>query len=65
MFGRYAEVPVEGMTTEQRAAHRALVEGPRGGVSGPYRVWVTNPALVHALATLDEHLNSDRIARPL
>ncbi|HEY6758796.1 MAG TPA: carboxymuconolactone decarboxylase family protein [Baekduia sp.] len=62
MFGRYAEVPVEGMTAEQRAAHRALVEGPRGGVSGPYRAWVTNPALVHALAALDEHVNSERSA---
>jgi 4-carboxymuconolactone decarboxylase len=62
MFGRYAEVPVEGMTAEQRAAHRALVEGPRGGVSGPYRAWLSNPALVRSLAALDEHLNSERIA---
>jgi 4-carboxymuconolactone decarboxylase len=62
MFGRYAEVPVERMSAEQRSAHRALVEGPRGGVSGPYRAWLSNPALVQALPALDEYLNSERLS---
>ena len=49
-FGRYAEIPVEKMTAEQQAGYRFLVDGPRGRLPGPYRVWVHNPALVHAVA---------------
>ena len=29
-FGRYAEIPVDQMTPEQRDGYRFLVEGPRG-----------------------------------
>ena len=42
-FGRYAEIPVDRMTSEQREAYRFLVEGPRGRLPGPYKVWVHNP----------------------
>ena len=54
-FGRYAELPVEQMTAEQHAGYRLLVDGPRGRLPGPYRVWVHNPALVHAIAPLGNH----------
>ena len=54
-FGRYAEIPVDRMTPEQRAGYRFLVEGPRGRLPGPYKVWVHNPQLVHAAAPLGEH----------
>ena len=54
-FGRYAEIPVDKMTTEQREAYRFLVEGPRGRLPGPYKVWVHNPKLVHAAAPLGQH----------
>lgn len=53
-FGRYAELPVERMTPEQRAG-RSLVEGSRGRLPGPYRVWVHNPKLVQATDPLGKH----------
>lgn len=49
-FGRSAEIPVDRMTPEQREGYRFLVDGPRGRVPGPYKVWVHNPKLVHAVA---------------
>jgi len=54
-FGRYAEIPVDEMTPEQREGYRFLVDGPRGRLPGPYKVWVHNPKLVHAAAPLGNH----------
>ena len=54
-FGRYAELPVDRMTPEQRVGYRFLVDGPRGRLPGPYKVWVHNPKLVHAAAPLGQH----------
>ena len=54
-FGRYAELPVDRMTPEQRDAYRAMVEGPRGRLPGPYKVWVHNPKLLRAASPLGEH----------
>ena len=54
-FGRYAEIPVDRMTPEQGKGYRFLVEGPRGRLPGPYKVWVHNPKLVHAAAPLGQH----------
>jgi 4-carboxymuconolactone decarboxylase len=54
-FGRYAEIPVDRMTKEQQEGYRFLVEGPRGRLPGPYKVWVSNPRLVHAAAPLGQH----------
>jgi 4-carboxymuconolactone decarboxylase len=54
-FGRYAEIPVDRMTPAQREGYRFLVEGPRGRLPGPYKVWVHNPKLLHAAAALGQH----------
>ena len=54
-FGRYTEIPVDRMTPTQREGYRFLVEGPRGRLPGPYKVWVHNPKLVHAAAPLGQH----------
>jgi len=54
-FGRYAEMPVEKMTHDQQQGYRFLVEGPRGRLPGPYKIWVHNPKLVHAAAPLGQH----------
>jgi 4-carboxymuconolactone decarboxylase len=54
-FGRYAEIPVAQMTPEQREGYRFLIDGPRGRLPGPYKVWVHNPKLVHAAAPLGQH----------
>jgi 4-carboxymuconolactone decarboxylase len=53
-FGRYAEIPVDRMTSEQRESYDFLVAG-RGWLPGPYKVWVHNPKLVHAASPLGEH----------
>src|SRR5690242_12206942 len=61
-FGRYAEIPVDQMTPEQQAGYRFLVDGPRGRLPGPYRVWVHNPKLVHAVAPLGNHFTPGQSA---
>jgi 4-carboxymuconolactone decarboxylase len=54
-FGRYAEIPVDKMTPEQREGYRFLMDGPRGRLPGPYKIWVHNPKLVHAAAPIGQH----------
>ena len=54
-FGRYAELAVDQMTAAQREGYRALMDGPRGRLPGPYKIWVHNPKLVHAAAPLGQH----------
>jgi 4-carboxymuconolactone decarboxylase len=54
-FGRYAELPVDRMTADQREGYRLLVEGPRGRLPGPYKVWMHNPKLLRAAAPLGLH----------
>jgi len=54
-FGRYAEIPVDQMNEAQREAYTFLVEGPRGRLPGPYKVWVNNPKLVYAAAPMGQH----------
>jgi 4-carboxymuconolactone decarboxylase len=54
-FGRYAEIPESEMTDEQRAGYRYLIDGERGRLPGPYKIWVHNPKLVHAADPLGRH----------
>ena len=54
-FGRYQEIPLDRMTEAQKEAYRYLVDGPRGRLPGPYKVWVHNPKLVHAADPLGRH----------
>ena len=54
-FGRYAEIPADRMTPEQRQGYRYLIDGPRGRLPGPYKIWVHNPKLVHAAAPMGQH----------
>src|SRR5262245_45726531 len=54
-FGRYAEMPLDQMTPEQRDAYRSMIDGPRGRLPGPYKVWVHNPKLLKAASPLGQH----------
>jgi 4-carboxymuconolactone decarboxylase len=54
-FGRYAELTLDEMTVEQKAAYDFLMNGPRGRLPGPYKVWIHNPKLVHAADPLGRH----------
>jgi 4-carboxymuconolactone decarboxylase len=60
-FGRYAELPLDQMSAEQRAAYRQIVEG-RGGLPGPYKVWIHNPKLVAAASPLGDHFTPGKSA---
>jgi len=53
-FGRYAEIPVNQMTEAQQAAYHHLREH-RGGLPGPYKLWVQNPGLAMAASPLGAH----------
>ena len=59
-FGRYAEIPVDQMTPAQRDGYRFMVDGPRGRLPGPYKVWVHNPKLMQAAAPLGQHFTPDQ-----
>ena len=61
-FGRYTEIPVDRMTPEQQEGYRAMVNGPRGRLPGPYKVWVHNPKLLRAAAPLGEHFTPGQSA---
>ena len=54
-FGRYAEIPESEMTQEQREGYRFLMDGPRGRLPGPYKIWIHNPKLVQAADPLGRH----------
>jgi 4-carboxymuconolactone decarboxylase len=54
-FGRYAEIPFDRMSPEQQEGYHFLVDGPRGRLPGPYKIWVHNPKLVHAAEPLGQH----------
>jgi 4-carboxymuconolactone decarboxylase len=54
-FGRYAEIPENEMTAEQREGYRFLMDGPRGRLPGPYKIWIHNPKLVRAADPLGNH----------
>jgi len=58
-FGRYAELPVDKMTDAQREGYRYLVDGPRGRLPGPYKVWVHNPKLLRAASPLGQHFTPE------
>ena len=61
-FGRYAEIPVDRMTQEQQEGYRAMINGPRGRLPGPYKVWVHNPKLLRAAGPLGEHFTPGKSA---
>ena len=55
-FGRYAEIPYDQMTPEQREGYRSLIE-TRGQVGGPSKIWVHNPKLAKAAGPLGAHFH--------
>jgi len=48
--------PAESLTPEQREAARALIEGPRKGVYGPFLPLLRSPQLLDRVAKLGEYL---------
>lgn len=50
-FGRYAEIPLEKMTADQKRAYEFTVK-ERGLVPGPYKIWLQNPKLIEVMVPL-------------
>lgn len=50
-FGRYAEIPLERMTAEQKRAYEFTVK-MRGLVPGPYKIWLQNPKIIELMVPL-------------
>lgn len=42
---RIADLDIEKLTPAQRYVHDAIASGPRGGVQGPLRIWLTSADL--------------------
>jgi 4-carboxymuconolactone decarboxylase len=63
-FGRLRLLRRGEVSSDERINRELLVSGPRGGVTGPYKIWVRNGPLVRALAELDTHLNSTSSLSP-
>ena len=45
----------ENLTAEQKEIHDTIVNGPRGHVVGPLRIWLNNPGLARSAQTVGEY----------
>jgi len=52
MTPRLPDLDVTRLSTEQRRIHDAILNGPRGVVEGPLRVWLTSPGLADTAQAL-------------
>src|SRR5208282_572073 len=61
-FGRYAEIPYDQMTPQQQGGYRSLVEAegrePGSVLPGPLKIWVNNPKLSTAVASVTWHFRT-------
>ena len=53
-FGRYAEIPYDQMTPEQKEGYQSLMES-RGRLPGPAKIYVHNPKLAKVMGPLGAH----------
>ena len=53
-FGRYAELPVDKMTPEQKEGYAAMMES-RGRLPGPNKIWIHNPKLAKVIGPFGAH----------
>jgi 4-carboxymuconolactone decarboxylase len=56
-FGRYAEIPYDQMTPEQREGYDAMI-GARGRLPGPTKIWIHNPKLAKVSAPFGAHFQA-------
>ena len=53
-FGRYAEIPVDKMSPEQKEGYKAMMES-RGRLPGPNKIWIHNPKLAKVIGPFGAH----------
>jgi 4-carboxymuconolactone decarboxylase len=58
-FGRYAEIPVDKMTAEQKEGYQAMMES-RGRLPGPNKIWIHNPKLAKVIGPFGAHFQAGR-----
>ncbi len=56
-FGRYAEIPYDQMTPEQKEGYDFAVK-TRGPLGGPNKIWVHNPKLAKVAAPFGGHFHA-------
>ena len=49
---RIKDWKVDDLTNEQKEIHDAIINGPRGHVVGPLRIWLNNPGLARSAQTV-------------
>ncbi len=58
-FGRYAEIPVDKMSAEQKEGYAAMMES-RGRLPGPNKIWIHNPKLAKVIGPFGAHFQAGR-----
>jgi len=53
-FGRYAEIPYDQMTPEQKDAYDTIMKA-RGRLPGPVKIWIDNPKLAKLISAFGTH----------
>ena len=53
---RFPEIPLDKMTSAQRAVADAIMSGPRKRLSGPFNAWLRSPELADRLQKVGEYL---------
>src|SRR5260221_8378590 len=61
---RFAEIPLDQMTPEQRKVAEAIMSGPRGRMSGPFNTWLRDPELADRLQKVGEHVRYKSVLPP-
>jgi 4-carboxymuconolactone decarboxylase len=61
---RFAPLAADAMTPEQHAMARALTEGPRGGVRGPFHALMRNPVLADRVRQLGDSVRFENTLPP-
>lgn len=56
---RYPRLDAEALTAAQKRVHDRIVEGPRGEVVGPLRVWLQSPGLAERAQALGAFVRYD------
>jgi 4-carboxymuconolactone decarboxylase len=53
---RMPEIPLDKMTPDQRGIAEAIMQGPRGRMSGPFNAWLRSPVLADRLQKVGEYV---------
>jgi 4-carboxymuconolactone decarboxylase len=61
---RFAPIPAEEMSVEQQSAAAELINGPRGGIRGPFHALLRNPKLADRVRQLGDSIRFENSLPP-